>query len=260
MTIEAPAHELMPHATSGQRSRLDKLRSFSSLNPRLAPQLARTMLTPRDPAPAAEAIAYFEAKGFEFTYDSISNNVPFVTPLLRGFAETHGSEGIRYLEIGAYEGRNIAFMDWLLPGRLAITAIDPWFDQVWNPEEAYRGIEERFRRNIARTGVASLRTIRGFSSYELPKLQEAGERFDLIYVDGSHTALDVMIDLCFCASLLRVGGMMILDDYWHDISDIGGPGVKQAVDAFLAVFAPRYFEVKAAYRQIVLVKTGEAPR
>jgi predicted O-methyltransferase YrrM len=258
MTIEAE-RELMPHATSGQRSRLDKLRSLSALNPRLAPHFARTMLARHDPAPAADAIAYFAAKGFEFTYDSISNNVPFVTPLLRAFADAHGPETIRYLEIGAYEGRNIAFMDWLLPG-LDITAIDPWFDQVWNPEEAYRGIEARFRRNIERTGVAGLRTIRGFSSVELPKLQAAGERFDLIYVDGSHTALDVMIDLCFCASLLRVGGMMILDDYWHDISDIGGPGVKQAVDRFLAIFAPRYFEVTAAYRQIVLTKTAEAPR
>jgi len=56
------------------------------------------------------------------------------------------------------------------------------------------------------------------------KMLAAGELFDLIYVDGSHTALAVLIDLCFCASLLSVGGMMVLDDYWHDISEIGGPG------------------------------------
>jgi len=68
-----------------------------------------------------------------------------------------------------------------------------------------------------------------------------------------------MIDMCFCANLLKVGGMMILDDYWHDISDIGGPGVKQAVDRFLGVFR-RHFEVVAAYRQVVLVKTAHIPR
>ncbi|HKT54168.1 MAG TPA: class I SAM-dependent methyltransferase, partial [Caulobacteraceae bacterium] len=94
---------------------------------------------------------------------------------------------------------------------------------------------------------------------ELPKMQAAGERFDITYVDGSHTAVDVMIDMCFCANLLSVGGLMILDDYWHDVSDIGGPGVKQAVDGFLGVFHS-HFEVVAAYRQVVLRKTAELPR
>jgi hypothetical protein len=41
------------------------------------------------------------------------------------------------VEIGAYEGRNLAFMDWLLPKRLAVTVIDPWFDEALNPEEKY---------------------------------------------------------------------------------------------------------------------------
>jgi hypothetical protein len=65
--------------------------------------------------------------------------------------------------------------------------------------------------------------------------------------------------MCFCASLLTIGGMMVLDDYWHDISDISGPGVKQAVDRFLSVFS-RYFTVDAVYRQVVLTKTAEIPR
>jgi predicted O-methyltransferase YrrM len=261
MTLEAqaPARNVQPHATSGRRSAFEKLRSFSGLNPRLAPRLASTMLKRRSGADAAAFAAWAEARGFEFTYDCVSNNIPFVAPVLRAFAARLGAEPIRYLEIGAYEGRNIAFMDWLLPGRLEITAIDPWFDETHNPEPAYHGIEARFRRNAARTGARSMNVIRSFSSIELPKMQAAGERFDLIYVDGSHTAVDVMIDMCFCANLLKVGGMMILDDYWHDVSDIGGPGVKQAVDRFLGVFR-RHFDVAAAYRQVVLVKTAEIPR
>jgi hypothetical protein len=69
----------------------------------------------------------------------------------------------------------------------------------------------------------------------------------------------VLIDLCFCASLLSVGGMMVLDDYWHDISEIGGPGVKQAVDQFFGAFG-RYFEITAVYRQVALTKIAEIPR
>jgi hypothetical protein len=258
LAIQAPARDLQPHATSGRRSAFDKLRSFTGLNPRLAPHLAGTMLRGRDVRAGADFAAYAEAHGFAFTYDTVANNIPFAAPLLRDFAA--GREGeIRYLEIGAYEGRNIAFMDWLLPGRLAITAIDPWFDDVFNPDPQYHGIEARFRSNVTLTGVAGLRTIKGFSGIELPKLQAAGERFELIYVDGSHTAVDVLIDLCFCANMLEIGGMMILDDYWHDVSDIGGPGVKQAVDRFLGVFR-RQFDVAAAYRQLALVKTADIPR
>lgn len=261
MTLEATAQarDVQPHAVSGQRSAFDKLRSLSGLNPRLAPPLARTMLKKRDGSIATAFATYTQAKGFEFTYDCVSNNIPFIQPLLLDFAAKHGDAPIRYLEIGAYEGRNIAFMDWLLPERLDITAIDPWFDETHNPDEKYHGIEARFRRNIARTRAASTTVLRSFSSIELPKMQAEGARFDITYVDGSHTAVDVMIDMCFCANLLRVGGMMILDDYWHDVSDIGGPGVKQAVDRFLGVFR-QHFEVVAAYRQVVLIKTAELPR
>ncbi len=88
---------------------------------------------------------------------------------------------------------------------------------------------------------------------------EAGAGFDLIYVDGTHTALGVMIDLCYCAALLRTGGLMVLDDYWHQQSEIGGPGVKQAVDRFHGAFR-HYFELEAVYRQVILRKTAEIPR
>jgi hypothetical protein len=55
--------------------------------------------------------------GYEFTSGWASNNIPFVTPLLRDFVgQARTTRAIRYLEIGAYEGRNLAFMDWLIPG------------------------------------------------------------------------------------------------------------------------------------------------
>ncbi|MFI4935766.1 MAG: class I SAM-dependent methyltransferase [Caulobacterales bacterium] len=251
---------LMPHATSGKRTALDKLRSLSSLNPRLVPHLAQTMLRGgRANGAVSEFEAHCKRRGFEFTYDCVSNNIPFVLPIISEFAKQRGREQIRYLEIGAFEGRNLAFMDWLLADLLDVTVIDPWFDEDLNPDENYHAIEERFHRNMARTRFKSITARKAFSSAVLPQMRAEGETFDLIYVDGSHAAVDVLIDLCFCASLLDVGGMMILDDYWHDISDITGPGVKQAVDQFLAVFG-RYFQVTAVYRQVVLVKTAQVPR
>jgi len=250
---------VMPHATAG-RTTADKLRSFTRINPRLAPRLARTLLRGgRANAAVAEFRDHCERQGFEFSYDGVSNNIPFILPLLAEFAGARGQSLIRYLEIGAYEGRNLTFMDWLLPNRLDVTVIDPWFNEEFNPDENYHAVESRFHRNMARTRFKALTCKKTFSGAELPLMRAAGERFDLIYVDGSHAALEVLIDLCYCASLLEPGGMMILDDYWHDISDISGPGVKQAVDQFLAVFG-RYFSVAAVYRQVVLIKTDEIPR
>ena len=247
--------------TVTHRGGLSKLRSLTKVNPRLAPNLAKTMLGgPRDHAVVEAFNAHAADKGFEFTSTWASNNIPFVAPLLRDFAAKRpAGETIRYMEIGAYEGRNLAFMDWLLPDRLAVTVIDPWFDEALNPEEKYHAVEPRFRRNVAKLNFTGLSTRKGFSTYELPKMLEGGETFDLIYVDGSHTAWAVMVDLAYCAALLDIGGMMVLDDYWHHESEIGGPGVKQAVDRFHGVFRD-YFEITAVYRQVALTKTAEIPR
>jgi len=235
----------------------EPLRALAGLNGRFAPKMAQTMLKPRTSADAAGFAAWSEGKGFEFTSDWADNNIPFAAPMLREFAQDRTA--IRYLEIGAYEGRNLAFMDWLLPRRLEVTVIDPWFDEALNPEEKYHAVEPRFRRNTAKLGFMSLATVKGFSTYELPRMLEAGAAFDLIYVDGSHTAWAVGVDMAFCAALLEVGGLMVLDDYWHTESEIGGPGVKQAVDRFHGVFRD-YFELEAVYRQVALRKVREIPR
>jgi hypothetical protein len=236
----------------------DALRALSTLNGRFAPRLARTMLVdPRGTEDAQAFAAHVAERGFEFTTAWADNNISFAAPLLRRFADGRGP--IAYLEIGAYEGRNLAFMDWLLPGRLAVTVIDPWFDEALNPEEKYHAVEPRFTRNMARLAFADLKVIKGFSTYELPRMLEAGQTFDLIYVDGSHTGWAVLVDLAFCAAMLKVGGLIVLDDYWHDVSEIGGPGVKQAVDRFHGAFR-RYFEIEAVYRQVALRKVAEIPR
>lgn len=236
----------------------DALRALATINGRFAPSLAQTLLVrPRAEGDAAAFADHCAAREFEFTADWADNNIPYVAPLLRTFAAGRGP--LRYLEIGAYEGKNLALMDWLLPGQLEVTVIDPWFDEALNPEEKYHAVEPRFFRNAAKLGFPKLQARKGFSTYELPRMLEAGERFDLIYVDGSHTAWAVAVDLAYCAALLRVGGMMLLDDYWHQESEIGGPGVKPAVDRFHGMFKD-YFEVAAVYRQVALIKTAEIPR
>ena len=70
--------------TVTHRAGFAKLRSLTKINPRLAPNLARTMLGgQRDHAVVEAFNAHAERAGFEFTSTWASNNIPFVAPLLR---------------------------------------------------------------------------------------------------------------------------------------------------------------------------------
>lgn len=51
-----------------------------------------------------------------------------------------------------------------------------------------------------------------WSSTALPTLLAAPQRYDLIYVDGSHLFEDVFVDAYFGASLLSENGLILFDD------------------------------------------------
>lgn len=52
--------------------------------------------------------------------------------------------------------------------------------------------------------------------------------FDLVHVDGDHSALGALNDLVLCWPKLRPGGVLILDDYWT-------PEVAEAARRFMSL-------------------------
>lgn len=83
-------------------------------------------------------------------------------------------------------------------------ALDPFQETVWDSAGLLA---------IERAGLSGFLDYRPVpSSRELPKLLESGERFDLIYVDGSHLVEDVFVDAYYAARLLRIGGIVAFDD------------------------------------------------
>lgn len=80
--------------------------------------------------------------------------------------------------------------------------------------------------------------------------------FDLVYVDGSHTAWHAMHDIMQACDVLRVGGHLVVDDFrWYARGDTRNspyPGVV----AFFDVFAP-FFTVVSSGHQIWLRKDKE---
>ena len=87
-----------------------------------------------------------------------------------------------------------------------------------------------FQADMANSGLAALDQaglgnlvahLEDFSDRALPDLLARHRRFGLIYIDGSHLFEDVFVDVHYCAQLLEMGGIMLLDDSTHpDIAKV----------------------------------------
>jgi len=88
----------------------------------------------------------------------------------------------------------------------------------------------------------------------LPRLATDGERFDLIYLDGSHFGLDVLVDAAVSWQLLENGGFLVFDDYlWAELGDDPLLRPRPAIDAFLAFVEGKY-ELLFAHEQVAVRK------
>jgi hypothetical protein len=66
---------------------------------------------------------------------------------------------------------------------------------------------------VERAGLANFLDYRPeFSEFVLPRLLEDHQRYDFIYIDGSHLFENVFIDAFYAARLLNDGGWIAMDD------------------------------------------------
>jgi predicted O-methyltransferase YrrM len=162
---------------------------------------------------------------------------------------------VEVLEIGSFEGLSACYLLWRLP-QARVTCIDTFAGSAENAAYgvSVNGLEERFDRNVALVDAARVEKLVGESGRVLPELVAQGRRFDLVYVDGSHHALDVLVDASLAWRLLAPGGVIIFDDYeWAKLGTdpLLRPGA--AIDAFLSVIE-RHGEVLFRQRQIAVQK------
>ena len=149
---------------------------------------------------------------YEFTTDWLTLRQHYFDMIMRSF------DPRRVLEIGSFEGRSAVYFIDKLNGLqdARLICIDPWA-VYWELDVLMDAIEERFDKNIA---TALKDTNVDFSKMKGPSIKMLSEliledepQFDLIYVDGSHTAVDVFADAALSFHLLKVGGVLIFDDY-----------------------------------------------
>jgi predicted O-methyltransferase YrrM len=85
----------------------------------------------------------------------------------------------------------------------SLTIIDPEQTTSWHGIGA---------ANLRRAGIGFACLVEKPSHVALPELLASGRRFDLIFVDGWHTVEAVMLDIFYSNLLLRLDGILVLDD------------------------------------------------
>lgn len=183
-----------------------------------------------------------------FTQDWFTHNEPtfkFIMDVLPAKQD--------FLEIGCFEGRASC---WLLQNGLdpdgRLVCIDTF---KGSEEHAKMGLKlndlwRTFQDNVneAKADDQMVEAIESTSYEGLGKLIARGEKFDFIYVDGSHTAPDVMTDACMAFGMLRQGGIMLFDDYlWKDmVGVLHRP--KLSVDLFVTLFSEQCDLIMIGYQ------------
>ena len=161
-------------------------------------------------------------------------------------ASLRGRE-LRILEIGSFEG---ASTTWILDNLLdhpdsRMIAIDTFEGGMehheLNKPDVYglSSLEARFRSNVSKCRhFAKLRIMKMRSDDGLLALRGQADQFDLIYIDASHVAIDVLHDAVLCWRMLSVHGIMVFDDVrWKGyMEDCYNPRI--AIKAFVSCAEP----------------------
>ena len=155
------------------------------------------------------------------------------------------------LEIGSFEGLSACYFLWRLP-LATVTCVDTFAGGPEYAGMAVDGLEAAFDSNVALVDAQRVTKLVGDSKRRLLDLVDESTEFDLVYVDGSHLGLDVLVDAALAWNLLKSNGVIVFDDYrWADIGDdpLLRPGV--AIDAFRELVSAKH-EVVFANDQIAL--------
>jgi predicted O-methyltransferase YrrM len=215
------------------------------------------MWAPQSPVSEAEWRSWFVGK--ELTTDWLGGHVsPWFVIL-----EQVRNERLSVLEVGAFEGRSvITFLRFLPQSTVMAVDLFPFAD-----------IEARFDRNVLEFGSRVTKR-RGPAAAVLEELAQGDteawsetrafhapsnpERFDIIYLDAAKTRQDAFIHSTLAWPLLKMGGLIIWDDYrWRpERPDDQRP--HNGIKLFCQAFAGCYSDVHAGY-QLVVQKTRRWP-
>lgn len=180
---------------------------------------------------------------FRFTATWHLKQIPTWNKVL---SDVKGKPNLRYLEVGVYEGRSLLWMadNVLTDPSTELVAVDIFAGDY----------EANFDHNVAASQARDRITKHKGPSADVLRDASLG-KFDIIYIDGSHTADDVLADAVLSWRLLSPGGLLIFDDYgWTGRKGVPLPPEllpRMAVDLFLAAYRYEVQAVDVGYQVVV---------
>ncbi|CAM9941060.1 unnamed protein product [Ectocarpus sp. 4 AP-2014] len=149
-----------------------------------------------------------------------------------GMAGLAEEQPFHVLETGSWQGESASWIaeHVLKHPESILVCLDTWNGSPPPENSGYdmAAIEDRFLSNMAR--IPNGDRVVAFKGNSLESLANIAasrldSRFDAVFLDGSHEMKDVLGGALLSFRMLKVGGVMIFDDYWMR-------GVAQATAAF----------------------------
>lgn len=177
------------------------------------------------------------------------------------FAEVilpYAGRPVTYVEIGCWAG---ASAEWVCRNILTHPesqgyGIDPYPAERRHPQQEIDAIKERARSRVAMTQAGSrwiwLLNDSKVVLCEWADYKAENNEIDILYIDGSHDAQDVVQDFALAWPMLKAGSLVIFDDYTVKAPK-ATPNVREAVLAIESCWAGLIMSVGRRRRQAAFV-------
>jgi len=189
--------------------------------------------------------------------DWFSGNIPYWLSVIDEYGLRSGD--IKALEIGSWEGLSSYFILSEMPNA-HLTCVDTWEgsdehkDRTAASAIVLSKIEQTFDYNLS-IFSSRLTKFKG-TSFSFFSKNDVRCYYDFIYVDGSHHCDDVLLDAIKSFEMLKVGGIMVFDDYFWRYYPRAIDNPAAAINLFLRAKKDQY-KVVRFYYQIIIVKTSD---
>ena len=160
------------------------------------------------------------------------------------------------MEIGTFQGESA---EWMLENIFThpdskYYCVDPWLPEG-SEDHKYAKVdctknEEVAKQRLARFGDRCV-LAKGFSQEVLKALPF---EFDFIYVDGDHRTQGVLRDAVLAFDLLKIGGLIVFDDYQWTVMPDKLDQPKTGIDAFLHCYGKHLQVVQPIGWQLAAMK------
>jgi predicted O-methyltransferase YrrM len=166
-----------------------------------------------------------------------------------------GQPNITGLEIGTFRGESAEFMceNIFTHESARYICVDPF--ELGNPEHIAAKIDCSTNEAFARERLAPFKQCQIVKDFSENYLRRFAGELDFILVDGLHTAIGVLRDAVLSFEALKIGGVMVFDDYlWESMPrELDRP--KVAIDAFLKCYADSIELLSTPAWQVAIKRT-----